>query len=71
MPRDCRQIVVAFNKSFRIFPSTSEVERYCRRNRLEVVSQENQMGSFIVTLKRADRTTQTQRNNRKELCLVN
>jgi hypothetical protein len=33
MPRDCRQIVVAFNKSFRIFPSTSEVERYCRRNR--------------------------------------
>ena len=56
MPRDCRQIVVAFNKSFRIFPGTIEVERYCRRNRLEVVSQESQMGSFIVTLKRADST---------------
>ena len=56
MPRDCRQIFVAFNRSVRIFPSTSEVERYCRRNRLEVVSQENQMGSFIVTLKRADST---------------
>ena len=56
MPRDCIQIVVAFNKSFRIFSGTIEVERYCRRNRLEVVSQENQMGSFIVTLKRADST---------------
>ena len=56
MPRDCSQIVVAFNKSFRIFSGTIEVERYCRRNRLEVVSQENQMGSFIVTLKRADST---------------
>jgi len=56
MPIDCRQIVVAFNKSFRIFPGTIQVERYCRRNRLEVVSQESQMGSFIVTLKRADST---------------
>ena len=56
MPRDCIQIVVAFNKSFRIFSGTIEVERYCRRNRLEVVSQESQMGSLIVTLKRADST---------------
>jgi hypothetical protein len=56
MPIDCRQIVVAFNKSFRIFPSTNDVERFCRLNRLEVVTTESQFGSFIVTLKRADST---------------
>jgi len=56
MPIDCRQIVVAFNKSFRIFPSTYDVERFCRRNRLEVVYTESQFGSFIITLKRADST---------------
>ena len=56
MPSNCRQIVVFFNKSYRIFPSTNDVQRYCRNNKLEIVSQESQMGSYIITVKKADST---------------
>jgi len=54
MPIDCRHIVVAFNKSHRIFPSTYDVERFCKNNKLEIVGTESVMGSYIVTVKRAD-----------------
>jgi hypothetical protein len=56
MPVNCRQIVVSFNKSFRIFPSTNDVQRYCRYHKLEIVSAESQMGSYIITVKKADST---------------
>ena len=56
IPSNCRQIVVFFNKSYRIFPSTNDVQRYCRNNKLEIVSQESQMGSYIITVKKADST---------------
>jgi len=56
MPVNCRQIVVSFNKSFRIFPSTNDVERYCRHHKLEVLGAESQLGSYIVTVKKADST---------------
>jgi len=56
MPVECRQIVVAYNKSFRIFKSTNAVERFCRQYRLEVVGTESQYGSYIITLKKADST---------------
>lgn len=54
MPIECRQIVVSFNRSFILFPSTHSVERFCRQNRLEIIDTESQLGNFIITVKRAD-----------------
>ena len=56
MPRDCCPLVVGGKSRGVIGTTTSVLEREGWRNRLEVVSQESQMGSFIVTLKRADST---------------
>jgi hypothetical protein len=54
MPLNCRQIVVSFNKSFSVFPSTNDVQRYCRYHKLEIVTAETQMGSYIITVKKQD-----------------
>jgi hypothetical protein len=54
MPLNCRQIVVSFNKSFRVFPSTNDVQRYCKYHKLEIVTAETQMGSYIITVKKQD-----------------
>jgi len=54
MPLNCRQIVVSFNKSFSVFPSTNDVQIYCRYHKLEIVTAETQMGSYIITVKKQD-----------------
>jgi hypothetical protein len=54
MPLNCRQIVVSFNKSFRVFPSTNDVQRYCKYHKLEIVTAGTQMGSYIITVKKQD-----------------
>jgi len=54
IPGVCRQLVINFNNTWRIFNSSREAERFCRNNKLEVVSREIVKSSWVVTVKRAD-----------------
>jgi hypothetical protein len=54
IPGVCRQLVINFNNTWRIFNSSREAERFCRNNKLEVVSREIVGSSWVVTVKRAD-----------------
>ena len=54
IPRECSQLVINFNNTWKIFTSSHQAERFCRNRRLEIVSKEVVGTSWVITVKKAD-----------------